>query len=177
MIPALQSWKSAKAMALLIVLALTIGIGSATAIYTVINTLLLTPVPYQHGERFVSILGAAFHDTKGTSSLTSPDVRDVEQRARSFGVFAWMNYANFNLTAPGLPLYVNAVMVTPRLANQLGVNPASDAGSIPIPSNPPSFSPTPSGAASAPTLRSATNPSPPTSGVLHRRGPRPSTFL
>jgi hypothetical protein len=76
MIPALQSWNSAKTMALLIVLALTIGIESATAI----NTLLLTPVPYQHGERLVLILGAAFHDPNGMSSLTSPDVCEVEER-------------------------------------------------------------------------------------------------
>uniref|UniRef100_Q01YF8 Serine phosphatase n=1 Tax=Solibacter usitatus (strain Ellin6076) TaxID=234267 RepID=Q01YF8_SOLUE len=123
MLQALQSWKSAKAMALLIVLALAIGIGSATAIYTVINTLLLTPVPFEHGERFVSVLGASFNDPERMSSLTPPDVREIRQRARSFDVFGWMRYANYNLTAPGPPLYLNAVLVTPALANRLGVPP------------------------------------------------------
>ena len=123
MLQALQSWKSAKAMALLILIALTVGIGSATAIYTVIDTLLLTPVPFEHGERFVSVLGASFNDLERMSSLTPPDVREFQQRARSFDVFGWMRYANYNLTAPGPPLYLNAVLVTPNLANQLGVPP------------------------------------------------------
>ena len=52
-----RSWKGAKATALLVVLAFTVGIGSATAIYAVIHSLLLKPLPYAHGERFVSMLG------------------------------------------------------------------------------------------------------------------------
>ena len=122
MLQAFQSWKSAKAMAFLIVLALTVGIGSATAIYTVINTLLLTPVPYPHGDRFVSVLGASLDDPGRRSGLTPSNAREF-QRARSFEIFGWMRYANFNLTSPGPPMYLNAVMVTPALANRLGVAP------------------------------------------------------
>ena len=57
-----QSWKSAKATALLVVVAFTFGIGSATAIYAVIHSLLLKPLPYAHGERFVSVLGGSLKD-------------------------------------------------------------------------------------------------------------------
>jgi putative ABC transport system permease protein len=118
-----QSWKSAKAVAFVIVVAFTVGIGSATAIYTVINSLLLRPLPYQHGERFVSLLGASLDDPNGRSSLNISDVLEYQKRARSFDVFGWFQFANYNLTAPGQPQYINGVDVTPPLVNKLGVNP------------------------------------------------------
>src|SRR5260370_15465745 len=118
-----RSWKSAKATALLVVLAFTVGIGSATAIYAVIHSLLLKPVPYAHGERFVSMLGGSLDDPKSMSSLNLKDVQEYQQRIRSFDVFGWMQFTNFNLTAPGQPQYVNGVRVTPVLANNLVVSP------------------------------------------------------
>ena len=118
-----SSWKSAKAVAFLIVLALTVGIGSVAAIYTVINALLLRPIPYENGERFVSVLGASFDDPSGMSSLTLRDVLEYQQRARSFDIFGWFVFADYNLTAPGQPQHVDGVEVTPALVNGLGVNP------------------------------------------------------
>src|SRR5260370_20595579 len=114
-----QSWKSAKATALLVVLAFTVGIGSATAIYAVIHSLLLKPVPYVHGERFVSLLGGSLDDPKSMSSLSLNDVQDDQQRLRSFDAFCWMQFANYNLTAPGQPQYLTGVRVTPGFANSL----------------------------------------------------------
>ena len=118
-----RSWKSAKATALLVVVAFTVGIGSATAIYAVIHSLLLKPLPYAHGERFVSMLGGSLDDPKSMSSLTLKDVQEYQQRIRSFDVFGWMQFTNYNLTAPGQPQYLNGVRVTPGLANNLGVSP------------------------------------------------------
>src|SRR5512142_3327009 len=93
-----QSWKSAKAVALLVVVAFAVGIGSATAIYTVIDTLLLKPVPYAQGGRVVSILGASLVEPGQRSALSVPDVLEIQQRARSYDVFGWMTFANYNLT-------------------------------------------------------------------------------
>ena len=115
-----QSWKSAKAVAALVVIALTVGIGSATAIYNVVHGLLLKPLPYAHGERFVSVLGATLGDLKGMSALPLEDVLAYQQ-ARSFDVFGWMRFVDFNLSAPGPPMHLQGVEVTPPLANNLGV--------------------------------------------------------
>jgi putative ABC transport system permease protein len=41
------------------VVAFAVGIGSATAIFTVINGVLLRPLPYPSSERFVSLYGAS----------------------------------------------------------------------------------------------------------------------
>ena len=118
-----QSWKSAKATAFLVVLAFTFGIGSATAIYAVIHSLLLKPLPYAHGERFVSLLGGSRDDPNSMSSVNWNDVLEYQRRMRSFDAFGWMQFTGFNLTAPVQAQYLNGVRVTPGLANSLGVNP------------------------------------------------------
>ena len=83
-----QSWKSAKATAFLVVVAFTVGIGSATAIYAVIHSLLLKPLLYAHGERFVSLLGGSLNDPFPVSSLNMNDVREYQQGMRSFDAFS-----------------------------------------------------------------------------------------
>ena len=42
-----RSWKSGKTVAVMAALALAIGIGSTTSIYTVVNAVILKPLPYQ----------------------------------------------------------------------------------------------------------------------------------
>ena len=105
------------------VVAFTVGIGSTTAIYAVIHSLLLKPLPYAHGERFVSVLGGSLDDPKSMSSLKLDDLQEYQRRIRSFDVFGWMQFTNYNLTAPGQPRYLNGIRVTPALANNLGVSP------------------------------------------------------
>jgi len=112
-----------KATAFLVVVAFTAGIGSATAIYAVIHSLLLKPLPYAHGERFVSLLGGSLNDPFSVSSLNLNDVREYQQGMRSFDAFGRMRYIHYNLTAPGEPRFLNGIGVTPALANSLGVNP------------------------------------------------------
>src|ERR1039457_2965325 len=118
-----QSWKSAKATAFLVVVAFIVGIGSATAIYTVIHSLLLKPLPYAHGERFVSLLGGSLDDPGSRSSLRLADLREYQGHIRSFDAIGWMQFVHYNLTAPGEPRFLNGVRVTPALADSLGVNP------------------------------------------------------
>ena len=118
-----QSWKSAKAIAFLAVLALAIGVGSATAIYTVINALLLRPIPYANGARFVSVLGASFDDPSGMSAFNMKDALEVQEQARSFDLFGLLVFTDYNLTAPGEPQHLQGAAVSPSLVNGLGVNP------------------------------------------------------
>lgn len=118
-----QSWKSAKAVAVLAFVALAAGIGSTTAIYTVVNAVMLRPLPYPESERFVALYGASVEDPAGRSSHTFPTLLAYQQRTRSFDVFGWFRPENFNLTSPGQPQHVAGAAVTPSLAHHLGVNP------------------------------------------------------
>src|ERR1017187_9038050 len=118
-----QSWKSAKATAFLVIVALSAGIGSATAIYAVIHSLLLKPLPYAHGERFVSLLGGSLNDPFSVSSLNLNDEREHQQGLRSFDPFGRRLYIPYNLRARGEPRFLNGIGVPPGLGNTLGVNP------------------------------------------------------
>jgi predicted permease len=117
-----QSWRSARSVAFLVVLALTVGIGSVTTIYAVIDTLLLKPIPYSESSRWVSVLGATQDDSVSMSGLSLVDAAEYQQ-ARSFDVFGCMQFGDYNLTSPGQPMHLNGAEVEPGLAGSLGVNP------------------------------------------------------
>ena len=120
-----RAWKSAKSVALLAVTALAVGIGSATAIYTVVDAVLLRPIPWQHSERIVGLFSSHLNDASKYrySSTSWPDRMDYQQRTRSFDVFGITLTQQFNLTSPGQPQHLTGVQVTPTFASSLGVRP------------------------------------------------------
>ena len=120
-----RSWKSAKAVALLAATALAAGIGSATAIYTVVDAVLVRPVPWQHSERFVALFSAHLDDSskRQWSSTSWLDLLDYQQRTRSFDAFGVFLPREFSLTSPGQPQHLTGVEVTPSFALSLGVSP------------------------------------------------------
>jgi predicted permease len=115
-----RAWKNAKGVALLAILAFAVGIGSATAIFTVVNGVMLKPLPYPQGDRFVALYGARVNEPGRYSSSTYPDLIEYQDRTTSFDVFGWFRLGNFNLTAPGEPQYLSGAAVTPALARNLG---------------------------------------------------------
>jgi predicted permease len=114
------SWKTAPGVALLAVVAFAVGIGSATAIFTVINGVLLRPLPYPSSERFVSLTGANTTQPGSWMYLSVPELRDYAQQTTSFDAFGWFRGGSFHLTAPGEPRFVAGVAVTPSLTRELG---------------------------------------------------------
>ena len=114
------SWKTAPGVALLAVVAFAVGIGSATAIFTVINGVLLRPAPYPDGERFVQLHGARTTAPGTLMPMSVPELQDYEQQTTSFDAFGWFRTGRFRLTAPGEPQFVPGAAVTPALARQLG---------------------------------------------------------
>jgi putative ABC transport system permease protein len=118
-----RSWRSARSVALLAAAALAAGIGSATAIYTVVNAVMLKPLSYRDGGRFVALFGAARNDPEHYSSLTVGDARAYQDRTQAFDAFGWFREAGKNLTFAGEPHHVQGVAVTPPLVLQLGVEP------------------------------------------------------
>jgi putative ABC transport system permease protein len=125
LIHAWKSWKSDKGVALLAALALAAGIGSATAVYTVVEAVLLKPIPWQHSERFVALFSARLHNESNFqwSSTSWLDLQDYQQRTRSFDAMGVFLPREFSLTAPGAPQHLTGVEVTPSLALSLGASP------------------------------------------------------
>lgn len=82
-----HSWKGAKTVAVLAAIAFGVGIGSTTAIYTVVNAVMLKPLPYAQGDRLVALFAASYTEPDSYSSLSIPDLLEYQQRTRSFDVF------------------------------------------------------------------------------------------
>ena len=120
---ALRSWKSARSVAVLAAVALGLGIGSTTAIYTVVNSVMLKPLPYPHGDRLVALYSTTFSqpDLRGAHNFV--DLLEYQRRTHSFDAFGWFKGTAFNLTSPGQPQHITGEAVTPALLRDLGVNP------------------------------------------------------
>ncbi len=114
------SWRTAPGVALLAVIAFAVGIGGATAIFTVINGVMFRPLPYPSSERFVALSGARTTEPGIFMAMSVPELHDYQQQTTSFDAFGWFRADRFNLTAPGDPQFVRGAAVTPDLARQLG---------------------------------------------------------
>jgi putative ABC transport system permease protein len=83
------------------VLTLAIGIGSNAAIFTVINAVLLRPLPYPHSEQLVSLytryLPSSGHDFP-YFALSGPEFADVRGRVNAFAAIAAYRFSSANLT-------------------------------------------------------------------------------
>jgi putative ABC transport system permease protein len=118
----LRAWSHSKGVALLAIAALTVGIGSATAIFTVIHAWLLKPLPYANPERYFYVLGA-WHNRADKTSFSYPDEMDFAARVRTVDAFGCTTRDSFNVTFNGQPLHVRGTEASAGLIQSAGVNP------------------------------------------------------
>ncbi|MCI0356824.1 MAG: ABC transporter permease [Acidobacteria bacterium] len=106
------------------VLTLALGIGANTAIFSVVNGVLLQPLPYHQPENLAMIWNTWTGAGRGTISWT--EYLDYKQRARSFDdLAAHSSTASMNIAfGDGEPEQVWRVFVTPNLFPVLGVRAA-----------------------------------------------------
>ena len=96
------------------VLTLALGIGANTAIFSVVNAVLLRPLPYSHPRELITL----------RSSNSWPDLHDIQQQSRSLEkIGAYANW-QFDLLGNGDPEQVQAALVSLDLFDTLGVAPA-----------------------------------------------------
>ena len=104
-----------------------LGIGATTAVFSVVNAVLLRPLPFHEPERLVRVANTG---TGGLSSVTSrtSNLRDWRQMSQSFddlaGYFAFFDYSSYTLTGAGEPERLVGVGVTETFLPLLGVSPA-----------------------------------------------------
>jgi predicted permease len=110
---------------LVIVLTLALGIGANAAIFSVVYSALLRPLPYQNPKELV-FLGES-RDQKPTiemSQTSYPDYLDWKDAAKSFQSLAGYGGDGFTLEVGGEPKLTLATQVTPNFFSTLGVKPA-----------------------------------------------------
>src|SRR5262249_58974040 len=107
---------------LIVVVTLALGIGANTAIFSVVNVVLLKPLPYAHPDRLVWVTGF-FPNNRGEMTLSS-DYLEWRAQADVFEHMAAFQMDSANLTQTGEPERLTAVGATANLFPTLGVSPS-----------------------------------------------------
>ncbi len=114
------------------VLTLALGAGVNTAIFSVVDAVLLRPLPYPEPERLVMLWTTMRLQGTSNSGSALPDYREWRDRSHSFEGLAGFYYSDFNLAGGGAePERAQGAHVTANLFSVLGVRPALGRGFLP----------------------------------------------
>jgi predicted permease len=103
------------------VLTLALGIGANTAIFSVVNTVLLRALPFRNPEQLVSVGKSA--SSEGLPGLAAYEYLAWSDKSKDFESIAAYSSDNFNLTGQGQPERVSGGQVTASFFTTLGVAP------------------------------------------------------
>ena len=106
------------------VLTMALGIGANTAIFSVVNAVLLHPLPFPESERLVRIHGHFLATSRENMRASVLELTDYQQQTQSFEQIAGYDDFSANLTPPGgEPERVEASLVTPELFSIMKIPP------------------------------------------------------
>jgi predicted permease len=105
-------------VSLAIMLTLGLGIGATTATFSVVDAVLLRPLPYQDADDLVAIL----HNRD--EPVSPGNFLDWQRQTRTFAAMGAAEYWTPSLTGAGAPEKLYALHVTPEILPMLGVAPA-----------------------------------------------------
>jgi predicted permease len=108
--------------AIVAVLTLAIGIGANTAIFSVVNGVLLQPLPYKEPDRLVWVWGVQPQLEQAPHSPA--DFLDYQSQNQTFEQMAALRFMSFTLTGDEAPERINGLIVSANYFSLLGVMPA-----------------------------------------------------
>ncbi len=109
----------------LAVIALALGIGSNTAIFSIADAFLLKPINIPDPEHLVIAGEVAPRQTDGFNSVSPGNFADWKQQAKSFESMSTFRWDEVNLTGVGLPEKVQGFLVSSNLFAMCNVQPIS----------------------------------------------------
>ena len=111
-----------KAFTVIAVITLALGIGANTAIFSVVNELLLRPLPYRDADRIV-MLWEVTPGGRHQNSASRANFRAWRAQTSSYQYISAFSYQRYNLTGNGEPEELSVQLATPDLFKVLGVDP------------------------------------------------------
>ncbi|WP_426755763.1 ABC transporter permease [Myxococcus sp. Y35] len=124
----LRSLKKSPGFALVAVLALALGIGANSAVFSVVNGVLLTSPPFTAPDRLVHLNGNLAQANLKDISLSVPEYRDLRALPRAFDAMAAYLPSNVALTGGDTPQQLGAAVATASFFSTLGVAPVLGRG-------------------------------------------------
>lgn len=125
---AFRMWRRSPGFAAVAILTLGLGIGATTTIFTIVNGVLLRPLPYRDPDRLVNLWVDFGVGAQSLPAMSPGDFRDYQQRARSFESLAAASGAQVvgatgTLTGTGEPERVEVSPVSANFFPMLGIDP------------------------------------------------------
>jgi predicted permease len=123
---ALRQLRKSPGFTLTAVLTLAFGIGATTAIFSIVEGVLVRPLPFPHQERLVTlgdIVEGTGADNGGIAGVTAPEIRSYMENTRGFASLGAYQQNSYELSGVGDPAQVNASRLTPSIFTVLNVSP------------------------------------------------------
>jgi len=105
------------------VITLALGIGANTAIFSVVNAVLLRPLPYAEPGRLVALWESNAKRSESREAISYPNFFDWRAQGKSFERVASFYTNNMALTGVATPVNLSSAVVSPDLFATLGVKP------------------------------------------------------
>ncbi|MEW5928798.1 MAG: ABC transporter permease [Gemmatimonadota bacterium] len=128
---ALRSLGRSRGFAAAAVACLALGIGVNTAVFSIVDTLLLRPLPFREGERVVRLHSQAPGEGAEEDLFSLGELAEIRARSRTLAGVAGAGSRGFNLAGEGEPVRLQGSPVTHGLFPLLGVRPALGRGFLP----------------------------------------------
>ncbi len=109
---------------LVVILALALGIGANTAVFSVMNAVLLKPLPYPNSDHIVSVAGrfTGIGIPDDRNAISPPEFMDLRKFSTSFSDITALQGASYNIRVTDSPERVSGAIVSANFFRMLGVN-------------------------------------------------------
>ena len=105
------------------VVTIALAIGATTAVLSLVNGLMVRPLPYREPQQLVLLLQHFKSQNLERIPVSPPEFKDYEARAHSFEKLGSFRYTNFNLAGEDRPERISGATVTADVLPLLGVSP------------------------------------------------------
>jgi putative ABC transport system permease protein len=119
---AIKSLRRSPGFTLIAVITLALGIGANTSAFSILNALLLRPLPYADSRQLDRIYRTTVQNSRG--GISPADYRDLKSEMNGYGEIAAYGFADMNLSEPGQPAEMaSGLRISANLFSTLGTEP------------------------------------------------------
>jgi hypothetical protein len=120
----LRSLRKNPGFTLLAVVVMALGIGANTAVFSVVNAVLLKPLAYRDPDRIVT-LASLWRKSGGHGPVSAPDFHDWHDQSTAFAAMAYYEDDSTAVMAGASAEYAHVAEVTPEFFRVFGVEPVA----------------------------------------------------
>jgi putative ABC transport system permease protein len=121
---ALRTFRRMPTLTAVATITLALGIGATTAMFTLVNGILLRPLPYPDSDRIVRVIQSYPEKGLATWGLNQMNIAAYRDRSTAFASFAGFRGGSVTLQGPEGPQRISTLLVTSEFFRVIGVEPA-----------------------------------------------------